>query len=62
MDYIKKCTCDGCGTRGLTVFIHDSHGTEVLALCRRCAPGSFDAVARLDIDAWVAGTATGHIR
>lgn len=62
MDHIQKCTCDGCGTRGLVVKLHDSHGVEVLALCRRCAPGNFNAVARADIDAWVAGIATGHIR
>ena len=45
MDNIKKCTCDGCGKRGLVVALHD-RGHEVLALCKSCAPKNFEAAAR----------------
>lgn len=54
MDHIKKCTCDGCGKRGLVVALHD-RGHEVLALCKGCAPANFESAARVDIDRWLAG-------
>ena len=51
-DYIKTCECDGCGVRGPVVALHD-RGVEVLALCKRCAPGNFESTARRGIDEWL---------
>jgi hypothetical protein len=59
VDYIKKCKCDGCDTRGLVVALHDTNEVEVLALCKRCAPRNFESAARGDVDNWLAGGRIG---
>lgn len=49
-DNIMTSTCSVCGRKG--------PGTEVRDrgfICRSCDPQRFEAAARADIDAWLAG-------
>lgn len=52
--YITTTECDVCHTRGPGLLYH-CNGTPVLGVCKHCGPTNFEAVARQDIDAWLAG-------
>jgi hypothetical protein len=52
INYIETTTCDSCGRHGPAVVYHD---VPILAQCEGCDPNGFDAVARRDIDEWLAG-------
>lgn len=51
---ISTSTCDECGTRAPGVD-HTHLGSSVLFLCKHCSPQGFAAVAKQDVDSWLAG-------
>lgn len=53
-NHVTTSTCDDCGTRAPGVQLHDC-GAPVMFLCRSCDRRIFEAQARRDIDAWLAG-------
>lgn len=51
---IVSGTCDLCGNQGPGV-VHRFEGGDVMFDCEACSPLTFERVARIDIDAWLAG-------
>lgn len=53
-NHITTTRCDLCAGHGPAV-LHHYQGTPHTAVCKACDPRYFEAVARQDIDAWLAG-------
>lgn len=53
-DYITIDTCDTCEQHGTGAMLH-CNGTPVLFQCRTCQPASYEALARVQVAAWLDG-------
>ena len=53
-DFTTIAACDSCNVRGPCRVFHHL-GAPVLTQCRHCQPAAYEAIARMEIDWWLAG-------
>lgn len=52
---IKKCTCDVCGTKDISVVVSHQWHSPTYAECKTCNPMLFQDVSEAQKDAWLNG-------